>query len=187
MYCPFCRNPNSRVVDSRIVEDGGAIRRRRQCPNCDRRFTTLETTSLSVIKRSGIPEPFMKNKIISGLRKACQGRPVSDDDLAGLAQEVEEQIRATGVAEIDVHEVGLTILEPLKKLDEVAYLRFASVYEAFDSLSDFEEAIAKLRDEQNQTVPLLEIVEETEEEKPAKARISKRNGKTKQPQQETLL
>ncbi|TDE90801.1 transcriptional repressor NrdR [Occultella glacieicola] len=145
MHCPFCRHADSRVVDSRTAEDGSAIRRRRQCPNCGRRFTTVETTSLNVMKRSGAVEPFSRDKIISGVRKACQGRPVSDDDLALLAQQVEETIRSNGVAEIDAHEVGLTILGPLRALDEVAYLRFASVYQAFSSLEDFESAIAALR------------------------------------------
>jgi transcriptional repressor NrdR len=147
MYCPFCRNADSRVVDSRLADDGSAIRRRRQCPDCGRRFSTVETTSLSVIKRSGVGEPFSRGKVINGVRKACQGRPVSEDDLAMLAQEVEESIRASGVAEIDAHEVGLAILKPLKKLDQVAYLRFASVYQAFDSLEDFEAAIAVLRED----------------------------------------
>lgn len=147
MYCPFCRNPDSRVVDSRMADDGSAIRRRRQCPECGRRFTTVETTSLSVIKRSGVGEPFSRTKVINGVRKACQGRPVSEDDLALLAQEVEEQIRSSGAAEIDAHEVGLVILGPLQKLDKIAYLRFASVYQAFESLEDFETAIALLRQE----------------------------------------
>ena len=145
MYCPFCRNPDSRVVDSRLTDDGSAIRRRRLCPECGRRFTTLETTSLSVLKRSGVAEPFSRAKVINGVRKACQGRPVTEDDLAMLAQEVEESIRSSGAAEIDAHEVGLAILRPLKNLDLVAYLRFASVYQAFDSLDDFEAAIGKLR------------------------------------------
>ncbi|EMY34225.1 transcriptional regulator NrdR [Arthrobacter crystallopoietes BAB-32] len=147
MYCPFCRNPDSRVVDSRLTEDGSAIRRRRQCSGCGRRFTTLETTSLSVVKRSGVGEPFSRTKVINGVRKACQGRPVTDDDLAMLAQEVEETVRASGAAEIDAHEIGLAILGPLKKLDVVAYLRFASVYQDFDSLEDFEAAIGQLRSE----------------------------------------
>ncbi|MFC3298921.1 transcriptional repressor NrdR [Arthrobacter agilis] len=145
MYCPYCRNPDSRVVDSRLADDGSAIRRRRQCPECGRRFSTVETTSLSVIKRSGAGEPFSRSKIINGVRKACQGRPVTEDDLALLAQEVEETVRASGVAEIDAHEVGLAILQPLRKLDQIAYLRFASVYQGFESLEDFEEAIDTLR------------------------------------------
>lgn len=145
MQCPFCRHPDSRVVDSRVTDDGAAIRRRRQCANCSKRFTTLETTALNVVKRSGVVEPFSRSKVISGVRKACQGRPVTDDDLAVLAQDVEEAVRASGAAEIKAHEVGLAILEPLQKLDRIAYLRFASVYQGFDSLEDFEKAIAELR------------------------------------------
>src|SRR5699024_3536307 len=141
MHCPYCRHPDSRVVDSRTADDGGSIRRRRHCPECTRRFTTVESTSLTVVKRSGAVEPFSREKIASGVRKACQGRPVSEDDLALLAQRVEEAIRAMGVAEIDAHEVGLAILGPLRDLDEVAYLRFASVYQDFASLAEFEAAI----------------------------------------------
>ena len=105
----------------------------------------MEATSLSVIKRSGVTEEFSRQKIMSGVRKACQGRPVSDDDLAKLAQRVEENIRSKGIAEIDADEVGLSILDPLRELDQVAYLRFASVYQGFDSLEDFEAAIDSLR------------------------------------------
>ena len=145
MFCPFCRYPDSRVIDSRTSDDGLAIRRRRQCPQCGRRFSTTETASLNVIKRSGIVEPFSREKIVAGVRKACQGRPVSDADLALLAQRVEESIRSTGVAQIEANDIGLAILPPLRELDEVAYLRFASVYQAFDSLDDFESAITLLR------------------------------------------
>ncbi|ACZ30291.1 ATP-cone domain protein [Xylanimonas cellulosilytica DSM 15894] len=147
MYCPFCRHPDSRVVDSRTADDGSSIRRRRQCPSCGRRFTTLETASLAVVKRSGATEPFSRDKIVTGVRKACQGRPVSEDDLAILAQKVEETLRQQGSAEIDAYEIGLAILGPLRNLDEVAYLRFASVYQAFESLEDFESAITSLRAE----------------------------------------
>jgi transcriptional repressor NrdR len=145
VHCPFCRHPDSRVVDSRTSDDGSSIRRRRQCPQCNRRFTTVETASLSVVKRSGVTEPFSREKIANGVRKACQGRPVSEDDLAVLAQRVEETLRSSGSAEIDAYEIGLAILGPLRELDEVAYLRFASVYQAFDSLEDFEAAITVLR------------------------------------------
>ena len=147
VHCPFCRHADSRVVDSRTSDDGSSIRRRRQCPECGRRFTTVETASLSVVKRSGATEPFSREKIVNGVRKACQGRPVSEDDLALLAQRVEELVRSTGSAELDAYEIGLTILGPLRELDEVAYLRFASVYQAFDSLDDFEAAITSLRAE----------------------------------------
>jgi transcriptional repressor NrdR len=145
MFCPFCRHPDSRVVDSRTSDDGMSIRRRRQCPECGRRFSTTETASLMVIKRNGVVEPFSREKIVSGVRKACQGRPVTDTDLAVLAQKVEESIRATGAAQIEANDIGLAILPPLRDLDEVAYLRFASVYQGFDSLDDFESAITLLR------------------------------------------
>ena len=147
MFCPFCRHPDSRVVDSRTSDDGLSIRRRRQCPECGRRFSTTETASLNIIKRSGVVEPFSREKIVSGVRKACQGRPVTDSDLAMLAQKVEETIRQTGVSQVDANDIGLAILPPLRDLDEVAYLRFASVYQGFDSLDDFEAAIAALRTE----------------------------------------
>ncbi|BDZ66227.1 transcriptional regulator NrdR [Agromyces mangrovi Wang et al. 2018] len=147
MYCPFCRHPDSRVIDSRTTDDGLSIRRRRQCPNCGRRFSTTETASLVVIKRSGVVEPFSRDKVVTGVKKACQGRPVTESDLAVLAQKVEETIRQTGASQIEANDIGLAILAPLRDLDEVAYLRFASVYQAFESLDDFEEAIAQLRAE----------------------------------------
>ena len=145
MRCPYCRSADSRVVDSRETSDGDAIRRRRSCPQCGRRFTTVEETSLAVVKRSGVTEPFSRAKVVSGVRKACQGRPVDEDALAQLAQQVEEAIRASGAAEVPAHEVGLAILTPLRELDEVAYLRFASVYRSFESLADFEAEITALR------------------------------------------
>ena len=153
MHCPFCRHTDSRVVDSRTADDGASIRRRRQCPECGRRFTTVETAGLTVVKRSGTTEPFSRGKIVTGVRKACQGRPVSDDELAVLAQRVEESVRAAGHAEVEAHDVGLAILGPLRELDEVAYLRFASVYQAFDGLEDFEAAIALLRAERDPPRP----------------------------------
>ena len=147
MHCPFCRATETRVVDSRTADDGAAIRRRRQCAECGRRFTTAENATLVVVKRSGATEPFSRSKVLVGVRKACQGRPVTEDDLALLAQQVEEAVRAQGAAEVDSHEVGLAILGPLRELDEVAYLRFASVYRSFESLEDFEAEITLLRAE----------------------------------------
>lgn len=124
------------------------MRRRRSCAACGKRFSTTETASLQVRKRSGVIEPFSRDKVVAGVRKACQGRPVSDDELALLAQRVEEAIRASGQAEVDSADVGRAILAPLRSLDEVAYLRFASVYEDFGNLADFEAAIADLRADQ---------------------------------------
>ena len=145
MHCPYCRHPDSRVVDSREAEEGAAIRRRRSCPQCGRRFTTVETAILSVVKRSGVTEPFSREKVIRGVRRACQGREVAEDALNLLAQQVEDAVRATGSPEVPSHEVGLAILGPLRDLDEVAYLRFASVYRSFTSADDFEREIADLR------------------------------------------
>ena len=153
MHCPYCRNNDTRVLDSRVAEDGGAIRRRRVCPSCEKRFSTVEQMQLTVLKRSGATEPFTREKAISGARKACKGRPVSEDDLACLGQAVEDALRLDGAAEIPAHEVGLAILGPLRALDEVAYLRFASVYRAFESAEDFEAEIAILRAERALPAP----------------------------------
>ncbi|MFI5716866.1 transcriptional regulator NrdR [Nocardia sp. NPDC051750] len=146
MHCPYCRHPDSRVVDSRLADEGAAIRRRRACPECGRRFTTVETAILSVVKRSGVTEPFSREKVIRGVRRACQGREVDDDALNLLAQQVEDAVRAKGAPEVPSHEVGLAILGPLRELDEVAYLRFASVYRSFTSAEDFEREIREIRE-----------------------------------------
>ena len=144
--CPYCRHADSRVVDSREADDGQLIRRRRSCPECGKRFTTVEEAVLAVVKRSGVTEPFSRTKIMSGVRKACQGRPVDEDSIALLAQKVEETVRAKGAAEVPSHEVGLAILTPLRELDQVAYLRFASFYKSFDSIEAFEKEISAPRE-----------------------------------------
>ena len=146
MRCPYCRHADSRVVDSREADDGQLIRRRRSCPECGKRFTTVEEAVLAIVKRNGVTEPFSRTKVMTGVRKACQGRPVDEDSIALLAQRVEESIRAKGAAEVPSHDVGLAILGPLRDLDQVAYLRFASVYKSFDSLDEFEKEIHALRD-----------------------------------------
>ena len=150
MHCPYCKNEDTKVLDSRVADDGGSIRRSRTCAECDRRFTTVEKMQLTVLKRSGATEPFNRDKAIAGVRKACKGRPVTEDQLACLGQAVEDALRSDGFAEVPAHEVGLAILAPLRELDEVAYLRFASVYRAFESLEDFEAAITMLRVEREQ-------------------------------------
>ncbi len=147
MHCPHCRSVDTRVLDSRVSDDGAAIRRRRSCPVCEKRFSTVEQVQLSVGKRSGVAEPFSRDKVVAGVRKACKGRPVGEDDLARLGQAVEDSLRAGGSAEVPAPEVGLAVLGPLRELDEVAYLRFASVYRAFESAADFETEIAMLRAE----------------------------------------
>ena len=153
MHCPYCRHTDTKVLDSRVSEDGTAIRRRRRCDECGRRFTTVELMQLTVLKRSGATEPFNREKAIAGVRKASKGRPVSEDDLACLGQTVEDVLRAEGWAEVPAHEVGLAILGPLRALDEVAYLRFASVYRQFESAEDFEAEIAMLRAERALPAP----------------------------------
>ena len=152
MYCPYCKHPDSRVIDSRVSDDGSSIRRRRQCPACERRFTTVEQTQLTVLKRSGALEPFMREKVVQGVRKACKGRPVSDADLAKLGQQVEDTIRSLGLAEVPADQIGLAILAPLRDLDEVVYLRFASVYENYVCVEDFETKIAELRRQRSESM-----------------------------------
>lgn len=145
MHCPFCREGDTRVLDSRVTDDGCSIRRRRQCGSCERRFTTIEQMQLVVVKKSGVVEPFNRDKVIAGVRKACKGRPVSETDLARLGQRVEEALRASGTAEVPTDEVGVAILTPLSELDPVAYLRFASVYQHYQSVEDFEAEIERMR------------------------------------------
>ncbi|SNV73002.1 transcriptional regulator NrdR [Corynebacterium cystitidis] len=133
------------MIDSRIIDSGASIRRRRECTSCTGRFTTVEKAILTVIKRNGLSEPFNRDKVITGVRRACQGRDVSDDALKLLAQEVEESIRSQGSSQVHANDIGLAILEPLRALDEVAYLRFASVYKSFESADDFESEIRLMR------------------------------------------
>ncbi|WP_203566616.1 transcriptional regulator NrdR [Aestuariimicrobium ganziense] len=145
MHCPYCRHCDSRVLDSRVAEDGSSVRRRRQCPACERRFTTLEQMQLVVVKKSGVIEPFSRDKVVAGVRKACTGRPVSDADLAKLGQQVEDALRASGQSEVPAQDVGVAILGPLAELDPIAYLRFASVYRHFTSVDDFVTEIARMQ------------------------------------------
>lgn len=145
MRCPFCKNEDTKVIDSRVADEGQAIRRRRACAECGRRFSTVESAVLAVVKRNGVTEPFSREKVMRGVRRSCQGRDVAEDALAKLAQQVEDAVRSSGSAEIPSHEVGLAILGPLRDLDEVAYLRFASVYRSFESVEDFQREIDDLR------------------------------------------
>ena len=145
MRCPFCRHADTRVVDSRDADDGDAIRRRRTCPECGRRFTTVEETSLAVVKRCGVTEPFSRAKVISGVRKACQGRPVDEDALACSPSRSRRRSARPAPPRCPPTRSGSRSWSPLRDLDEVAYLRFASVYRAFESLDDFEAEITALR------------------------------------------
>ena len=137
---------DDRVVDSRQAEDGGAIRRRRECLGCGRRFTTFERVEevpLWVVKRNGLREPFDRAKVVEGVRAACKNRPVSDVQMEELAQGVEDALRAE-TTEPTSQQVGVAVLERLQQLDDVAYLRFASVYKGFDAASDFERELTLL-------------------------------------------
>jgi transcriptional repressor NrdR len=146
MHCRWCGAEDTRVVDSRPSEEGLAIRRRRECPTCGRRFTTFERAealSLTVIKRDGAKEEYDRAKVISGVRKAIKNRPVTEDQVAHLADRVEEKLRRSG-PEVTSQEVGLEVLTALRRLDEIAYMRFASVYKDFQEVGDFERELGLL-------------------------------------------
>ena len=146
MRCPFCTSDDDRVVDSRLAEDGAAIRRRRECVACGQRFTTferIEEVPLVVVRRSGTREPFDRGKLISGLRSACKNRPVSDEVLDELCDAVEETLRLRP-DDVSSEEIGRAVLERLRDVDEVGYVRFASVYKGFEELGDFEREVGNL-------------------------------------------
>jgi transcriptional repressor NrdR len=144
--CPWCGADDDRVVDSRVSDEGAAIRRRRECLGCGRRFTTFERVDehpLWVVKRSGQREPFDRAKLIAGVQAACKNRPVTDEMLQELAGRVEESLRASS-PEPTSQQVGVAVLDQLKALDDVAYLRFASVYKGFEDVGDFQREVGLL-------------------------------------------
>lgn len=147
MRCPRCSNPDDKVVDSRSAEEGSAIRRRRECLHCGQRFTTyerLEEVPFVVLKQSGARQAFDRTKVISGIKSAAKNRPVSVEQIEALAADVEESLRMSG-SEVSTQEVGLAVLDRLRQLDEVAYLRFASVYKGFSAAGDFEREAGLLK------------------------------------------
>jgi len=147
MRCPFCSAEEDKVVDSRVAEEGRAIRRRRECLTCGRRYTTFERPEevpLVVRKRNGDEEPFLREKITEGIRRACKNRPVSEAEIEHVVDDVEDAMRASPVRPVPSAEIGREILERLRHLDEVAYLRFASVYKDFQELTDFEREVGLL-------------------------------------------
>ncbi|HUP86286.1 MAG TPA: transcriptional regulator NrdR [Acidimicrobiales bacterium] len=146
MRCPSCASLDDKVVDSRTADDGAAIRRRRECLACGRRSTTyerLEEAPLSVIKRSGQRTPFDRHKIVAGIRAAAKNRPVGDEALEALGLEIEETLRLEG-PDVTTEQIGRAVLDRLRDLDEVAYLRFVSVYKGFEDLTDFEREVVLL-------------------------------------------
>ncbi|MGH9169292.1 MAG: transcriptional regulator NrdR [Acidimicrobiales bacterium] len=149
MRCPWCGEADDKVIDSREVEQGGAIRRRRECAACARRFTTYERASgavVVVLKRSGQREPFERRKVVAGVRSACKNRPVEAEAIETLATDVEEELRSGG-AVVTSEEVGLAVLERLRALDDVASVRFASVYKGFEEAGDFARELGLLTKE----------------------------------------
>ena len=147
MKCPFCAHPESKVVDSRPAEEGASIRRRRECLACHKRFTTYETMEslpLVVIKKDGSRQSFDRNKVLSGLIRACEKRPVPYQALEDMTNEIEQVLQNKMEREINSAEIGELVMERLKKLDEVAYVRFASVYRQFKDIDTFMEELTKL-------------------------------------------
>ena len=147
MRCPYCGYQESRVLDSRSTEEGSSIRRRRECIQCEKRFTTyerIEETPLIVIKKNGSKEVFNPQKILTGLLKACEKRPVSRERLENLASDIEKKLRNSLVQEIDSQQIGEMVMEELREIDEVAFVRFASVYRQFKDINKFMEELEKL-------------------------------------------
>ncbi|MBL4910362.1 MAG: transcriptional regulator NrdR [Alteromonadaceae bacterium] len=147
MYCPFCAAVDTKVIDSRLVSDGHQVRRRRQCLDCSERFTTFETAELvmpRIIKRDGSREPFNEDKMRNGLLRALEKRPVSIEQIELAINQLKSQLRATGERELSSEMLGNLIMEKLKELDKVAYVRFASVYRSFEDIREFGEEIARL-------------------------------------------
>ena len=144
--CPGCTSVDDKVIDSRTADDGAAIRRRRECLGCGRRYTTyerLEEAPMVVVKRSGQRTPFDRHKIVAGIRAAAKNRPVSDDELEALGVEIEETLRLEG-PDVTTEQIGRAVLDRLRDVDEVAYLRFVSVYKGFEDLTDFEREVVLL-------------------------------------------
>lgn len=149
MHCPFCEHSDTRVLDSRLTEDGRSIRRRRECSRCRRRFTTYERyeeTPLLVVKKEGRREQFQRRKILDGLLRACEKRPVSYDEMDAIAAKIEQDLRSRGETEVSADAIGEQVMEALRRLDEVAYVRFASVYKEFKDVSRFAEELKVLEE-----------------------------------------
>lgn len=153
MQCPYCHNDNTNVLESRITDEGGAMRRRRECDHCGKRFTTYERAEgvdIKVVKKSGKIEDFDREKLRRGIMKATWKRPVSMEQIEGMVDEVERILRRKTTTEVRSWEVGNLVINRLKKIDPLAYLLFASVYREFQSLNDFSDELSKLKEVQNE-------------------------------------
>ena len=149
MKCPYCDSPNTRVIDSRSTDDDRAIRRRRLCEDCDKRFSTYERyedSTVMVVKKDNTREAFEPRKVISGIVKSCQKRPVSMDQIEEVARNIETKINHTGKKEVTSTYIGQLVMDELKELDPVAYVRFASVYREFKDVDSFYKEIINLKD-----------------------------------------
>jgi len=163
MHCPFCQHDDTRVIDSRVSEDGATIRRRRECPACSERFNTFETAEIklpSVIKSDDRRETFDEHKLRSGFERALQKRPVSSEQVDAAVRRVVEELRRSGEREVPSMRIGELVMRELKKLDQVAYVRFASVYRSFEDVQAFREEIERLERDlpamEGLQLPLLE-------------------------------
>lgn len=148
MKCPYCSNPNTRVIDSRLTDSNDSVRRRRMCQKCGKRFTTyerLENQPIAVIKKDNTRQPFDRNKILSGLIRACIKRNISTEVLNKIVDDIENEISNMPSNEIQSKEIGNLVLKRLKNLDKVAYIRFASVYKQFDSIKQFTRELSELQ------------------------------------------
>jgi len=152
MRCPRCKEPETRVIDSRIIEDGFTIRRRRECQKCGYRFTTYEKLELDImiIKKDGRREPYNREKLLVGLRKACHKRPISEETIKRFLNELELELIQLGEREVPASWLGERVMEALKQWDKVAYIRFASVYKDFKDVDEFLDSIKELSDERPQ-------------------------------------
>ena len=147
MHCPFCQHGDTKVIDSRLVADGNQIRRRRECQECSERYTTYEAAELllpRVIKNNGSRQPFDEDKLRSGLLRALEKRPVSLETIDATITRILQQLRATGEREVPSHLIGELVMSELRELDDVAYVRFASVYRSFQDVNEFSQEIAAL-------------------------------------------
>ena len=152
MKCPFCNNDDTKVIDSRSQDENSTIRRRRMCEKCGKRFTTYEridTIPMTVIKNNGTRETFDKNKLISGIMKSCNKRPITAKQISDIADDIENAVLSSMDKEIESREIGKMVMEKLKDIDEVAYVRFASVYRQFKDINTFMEELAKMLNEKN--------------------------------------
>jgi transcriptional repressor NrdR len=165
MHCPFCQHEDTRVIDSRLTEDGSTVRRRRECPQCGERFNTYETAELklpSIVKTGDRREPFDEHKLRVSFERALQKRPVASDALDGAVRAVINDLRRVGEREVPSRQVGELVMRELKALDQVAYVRFASVYRRFEDVQAFREEIEKLERDlpslEGLQLPLIEAV-----------------------------